>query len=101
MSATTDARPVGRQPGPSDREVGPGPVAVADRPRVEPPPPGQRWRMRSRLDFTGLAMAIAFLCLSLTPSLLPRSALVQGIISGILATTGYLVGVIVAAVERR
>jgi uncharacterized membrane protein len=99
MSATTDARPAGRQPGPSDREVGTS--AVADKPRVEPPPPGQRWRMRSRLDFTGLAMAIAFLCLSLTPSLLPRSALVQGIISGILATTGYLVGVTVAAVERR
>jgi beta-lactam-binding protein with PASTA domain len=46
-----------------------------------------------RLSPTGVAVAVAFYCLALTPSLLPRPWYLQGVISGILAATGYMVGV--------
>ncbi|MFC4062223.1 alpha/beta hydrolase [Planomonospora corallina] len=42
-----------------------------------------------------------FLCLSLTPSLLPRSWLLQGVISGVLTATGYLAGLLSGALVRR
>ena len=38
-------------------------------------------------------MALAFACLAFTPSLLPRSALLQGVVCGITAAIGYGVGV--------
>jgi uncharacterized membrane protein len=41
-----------------------------------------------------------FLCVSLTPSLLPRMGLTQGLISGITAAFGYGVGVVAASVWR-
>jgi uncharacterized membrane protein len=47
---------------------------------------------------TGLAGAVVFLCLSLTPSLLPRTGVTQGLISGITAAFGYGVGVLAANV---
>ncbi|MFE3291718.1 alpha/beta hydrolase [Rhodococcus sp. NPDC059234] len=45
-----------------------------------------------RLDFTGIAFAALFFCWSLTPSLLPRDWLFQGLIGGISAAIGYGVG---------
>ncbi|UYP19588.1 alpha/beta hydrolase [Rhodococcus sp. Z13] len=48
-----------------------------------------------RLDFTGVAFAALFFCWSLTPSLLPRDWLFQGIIGGINAAIGYGVGCVV------
>ena len=51
---------------------------------------------RSRLLPAGLAFAIGFVCLSLTPSLLPRSPLAQGVVSGAAAASGYGVGVFLA-----
>ena len=45
-----------------------------------------------RLDFTGIAFAALFFCWSLTPSLLPRDWLFQGLIGGISAAIGYTVG---------
>jgi uncharacterized membrane protein len=48
-------------------------------------------------DPLGLALAVGFFCLSLTPSLLPRSWLLQGIFSGVFAAMGYGVGVLAAA----
>ena len=44
----------------------------------------------------GLAVAIGFACLSLTPSLLPRSPLAQGVVTGAAAASGYGVGIFVA-----
>ncbi|MET0833639.1 MAG: alpha/beta hydrolase [Actinomycetota bacterium] len=38
-------------------------------------------------------MALAFACLAFTPSLLPRTALLQGVVCGISAAIGYGVGV--------
>jgi uncharacterized membrane protein len=51
-----------------------------------------------RYTLPGLAGAVVFLCLSLFPSLLPRTGLTQGLISGITAAFGYAVGVVAANV---
>jgi uncharacterized membrane protein len=59
--------------------------------------PRRRW---FRYTLPGLAGALVFLCLSLTPSLLPRTGLTQGLISGITAAFGYAVGVTAAYVWR-
>ena len=54
-----------------------------------------------RLDYTGIAFAALFFCWSLTPSLLPRDWLYQGLIGGITAAIGYGVGTAVGwAVNR-
>ena len=74
--------------------VGPG-RAVTGPP---PSPPG----MRRHLPYTlpGLCFALLFTCLSFTPSLLPRSGLVQGLVCGINAAIGYGLGVFAAAAWR-
>jgi uncharacterized membrane protein len=54
----------------------------------QPEPWSTRWRYR----FSGLAAAVVMFCLSLTPSLLPRGYLFQGLISGLLAAIGYGLG---------
>jgi uncharacterized membrane protein len=59
--------------------------------------PGGRWSRllrRRRYGYVGLITATAFFCLSLTPSLLPRGYLFQGLISGLLAAIGYGFGVL-------
>lgn len=40
----------------------------------------------------GLIFGLAFFCLSLTPSLLPRDFVVQGVLSGTVFTAGYCIG---------
>ncbi len=47
-----------------------------------------------RYSYTGLAGAAVLFCLSLTPSLLPRGHVLQGLISGLLAAIGYGLGVL-------
>src|SRR6478609_4929414 len=58
------------------------------------------WRFL-RLDFTGIAFATLFFCWSLTPSLLPRDWLFQGLIGGINAAIGYTVGTAIGWAVRR
>lgn len=58
------------------------------------------WRLL-RLDFVGVAFGALFFCLSLTPSLLPRDWLFQGLIGGINAAFGYGLGVLIGAAVRR
>ncbi|PBC46534.1 hypothetical protein CJ179_26020 [Rhodococcus sp. ACS1] len=58
------------------------------------------WRFL-RLDFTGIAFATLFFCWSLTPSLLPRDWLFQGLIGGINAAIGYTVGTAIGWLVRR
>ena len=53
------------------------------------------------LDFVGVAFGALFFCLSLTPSLLPRDWLFQGLIGGINAAIGYGIGVFVGRMVRR
>jgi uncharacterized membrane protein len=54
-----------------------------------------------RLDFVGVAFGALFFCLSLTPSLLPRAWLFQGVIAGLNAAIGYGIGVLVGKMVRR
>jgi uncharacterized membrane protein len=53
------------------------------------------------LDTTGVAFAALFFCWSLSPSLLPRDWLFQGIIGGINAAIGYGLGCVVGWVTTR
>lgn len=52
--------------------------------------------MRVRLLPAGAACAVVLACLSLTPSLLPRPPLFQGVVTGAAAASGYGLGVFVA-----
>ncbi len=54
-----------------------------------------------RLDFVGVAFGALLFCLSLTPSLLPRDWLFQGLIGGLNAAIGYGIGVFTAKMLRR
>jgi uncharacterized membrane protein len=58
------------------------------------------WRLL-RLDVTGIACATLFFCWSLTPSLLPRDWLFQGLIGGINAAIGYAFGTALGWAVRR
>ena len=84
------------------RDTEPGPTS---RPHRDPPAaavvhrgpgpldrPGLRWL---RLDALGLALAVAFGSLAMTPSLIPRTWLVQGLASGLSAAVGYGLGTLV------
>ncbi|HLR84427.1 MAG TPA: alpha/beta-hydrolase family protein, partial [Nocardioidaceae bacterium] len=61
---------------------------------------GAAFGRRARYTLPGAAFAVAFACLSFTPSLLPRSAVVQGIITGINAAIGYALGLVLAWLWR-
>lgn len=54
--------------------------------------PRKPWWIR-RYTFTGTAVGLVFLWLSLTPSLLPRGPLFQGLVSGGAGAIGYAIGV--------
>lgn len=54
-----------------------------------------------RLKFVGVAFGALFFCLSLTPSLLPRGWLFQGLIGGVNAAFGYGLGVVIGQVTDR
>ncbi|MEO8814184.1 MAG: alpha/beta hydrolase [Mycobacterium sp.] len=54
-----------------------------------------------RLKFVGVAFGALFFCLSLTPSLLPRDWVYQGLIGGLNAAFGYGLGVLIGAVLDR
>jgi uncharacterized membrane protein len=54
-----------------------------------------------RLSFVGVGFGALFFCLSLTPSLLPRGWMLQGLIGGINAAFGYGLGVVIGrAIDR-
>jgi uncharacterized membrane protein len=57
----------------------------------------RRW---FRYTLPGAGGALLFTCLAFTPSLLPRSPVVQGLVCGISAAIGYGVGVVAAWVWR-
>ena len=56
------------------------------------PPARNMWWIR-RYTFTGTALGLVFLYFSLTPSLLPRGPLFQGLVSGGSGAIGYGIGV--------
>ncbi|WP_218621283.1 alpha/beta-hydrolase family protein [Mycolicibacterium hippocampi] len=60
---------------------------------MKPAPPARKaWWVR-RYTFTGTAVGLVFLYFSLTPSLLPRGPLFQGLVSGGAGAIGYAIGV--------
>jgi uncharacterized membrane protein len=67
---------------------------------VEPtsPPTPRRWW---HLDFAGVVGALVMIGLSLTPSLLPRPWLFEGLIAGVAAAIGYGLGALVGWAIRR
>ena len=73
----------------------PAPLPPAE-PAVESRPGRRPWRWLPRYTWSGTLGALVFGCSSLTPSLLPRGWLIQGIIAGITAAIGYGVGVAIA-----
>src|SRR3712207_2085026 len=77
-----------------------GHTDVVSTPSVQPAAgrqPARRWtRWLPRYPWSGTAGALLLGCSSLTPSLLPRGWLLQGLIAGITAAIGYGLGVAVA-----
>lgn len=55
------------------------------------PRPGLSALRRTRLSAPGLLVAAAFFALSMTPSMVPRAPLLQGVLGGVAAGIGYLV----------
>jgi len=54
-----------------------------------------------RLCFGGLAGALVFFCLSMTPSLVPREVLMQGVVSGVAVAIGYGFGSLLSSGIRK
>src|SRR3954465_12076553 len=78
----------------------PGTSDVADPPPAPATPeahPARRWRRwLPHYTWSGTVGALLLGCLSLTPSLLPRGWVIQGLITGITAAIGYGLGATVA-----
>ena len=68
-------------------------------PQQEPPDKKLTWWQR-HYTFTGTVLALVFLWLSLTPSLLPRGPLFQGLVSGAAGAIGYGLGVLAVWLSR-
>ncbi|HEX5997624.1 MAG TPA: alpha/beta-hydrolase N-terminal domain-containing protein, partial [Jiangellales bacterium] len=62
---------------------------------------GARLLAEVGLSRPGMTGAALFFCVSLTPSLLPRTWQVQGLISGVSASVDYATGVTLAWLWRR
>ena len=58
---------------------------------VAAPPPGRRW---FRYTLPGAWVGLLLVCLSFTPSLLPRPAFFQGFVCGVNGAIGYGIGVV-------
>jgi uncharacterized membrane protein len=58
----------------------------------EPKPARRPWWVR-HYTFTGTAVGLLFIWFSMTPSLLPRTSLFQGLVSGVSGAIGYGLGV--------
>ena len=54
----------------------------------------------SRLSALGLLLGLLFLAASLTPSLIPRDPVLQGILGGVVMALGYLSGLIIEGIWR-
>jgi uncharacterized membrane protein len=62
------------------------------KPAPAPPPARRQWWIR-HYTFTGTAVGLLFIWFSMTPSLLPRGPLFQGLVSGFSGAIGYGIGV--------
>ena len=60
-----------------------------------------RWVFWRHLPFGGLAGALVLFCVSATPSLLPRAAVLQGAVAGITMVIGYGLGSAASSLTRK
>ncbi len=74
-------------------------ASTEDAPPQQELPPKQDWWVR-HYTFFGTALGLVFIWLSLTPSLLPRGPLFQGIVSGAAGAIGYGLGVFAVWLSR-
>jgi uncharacterized membrane protein len=86
----------GRAPGSTDVPSVPSPRTPPVPEAGERRPARRRLRRLPRYTWSGTLGAVLFGCASLTPSLLPRGWVLQGLIAGITAAIGYGAGVTVA-----
>lgn len=89
--------PVAGKPSEDKPDLVAGPPAVATKER-EPEPDSAAeakppWWLR-HYTFFGTLVGLIFMFLSLTPSLLPRGPLFQGLVSGAAGAIGYMIGVL-------
>lgn len=75
-------------------------AADADQQQVTPDEPARKPWWERHYTFTGTALGLVFIWFSLTPSLLPRGPLFQGLVSGAAGATGYGIGVFVVWLVR-
>lgn len=78
--------------GPEPKTAGAESSAVPAAKTPEPQAVRKAWWIR-HYTFTGTALGLIFLWFSMTPSLLPRGPLYQGLVSGISGAIGYGLGV--------
>ncbi|MFQ6396137.1 alpha/beta hydrolase [Nocardia sp. KC 131] len=77
------------------------PNADSESPQSTAPDPSRQLRPRREgYSYAGLLIALVLTWLSLTPSLLPRGPLFQGVVTGAAAAMGYGLGVLAAAIAR-
>jgi uncharacterized membrane protein len=74
-----------------------------DTPTTEPEaePHRRRWPRFLTYDFGGVAVAFVLSWLAFTPSLIPRSALFQGLVVGVAGVIGYLIGLSITWTVRQ
>jgi uncharacterized membrane protein len=97
-SGTTDVQdPVPDHPASDSSGTGEG---TAEAVRVDTPRAGRPTRRRFRYTLPGAWVAVIFVCLSFTPSLVPRPGAFQGLVAGITGAIGYGLGVLGARVWR-
>src|SRR5215213_6737098 len=90
MSGQRDEAPITTSSATEQAEPRPARAGV----QAEPSPPtAAAGRRRLWYTLPGAWVALGFACLAFTPSLLARSALLQGVVCGISAAIGYGVGV--------
>jgi uncharacterized membrane protein len=77
----------------SEAAIAESPEAAVEAPLKKP------WWVR-HYTFTGTAVGLIFLWFSMTPSLLPRGPLFQGLVSGLSGAIGYGIGVFVVWLVR-
>jgi uncharacterized membrane protein len=90
MTGQRDEAPTGSSSATEEAES--RPVVAGAQPEVSPST-AAAGRRRFRYTLPGAWVALVFACLAFTPSLLPRSALLQGVVCGITAAIGYGLGV--------
>ncbi len=79
----------------------PAPGRTGRRLLAPAPPARRRWLGLVSYTLPGSWVALVFICLTFTPSLLPRTAVFQGLVSGITGAIGYGLGVLGAWIWRQ